>query len=92
MLVNLRYGLCVDISSKGQCSSSPLLSPLFQSQVGHSLMWKIASPLSFKLNCTHNDVTTASFCRGVRNKKAVILLTKMCKNTFIKFNCAKDFI
>ena len=63
-------GLHVQISFKGRCSFSPLPSPLFQSQVGHSLIRQVASPLSPKMNCIHRDVTSVSFCTGLSNKKA----------------------
>ena len=58
------YGLYVHILSKGRCSFSPLPSPLFHSQVGHSLIRQLASLLSQKMNCLHCDVTSVSFCRG----------------------------
>ena len=45
---------------------SPLASPLFQSQVGHSLMWEVGTHLSPKVNCRHYDVTSVSFCMGAK--------------------------
>ena len=53
------------ISSKGRCSFFPLPFPLFQSQVGHSLMRQVAAPLSPKMNCMHCDITPDLHHAGV---------------------------
>ena len=64
------YALRVHILSKGQYSYSPFPSPLFQSQVGHSLIRQLPSPLSPKMNCMHYGVMRQCYCRGLSIKKA----------------------
>ena len=51
---------------QGPMLFSPLPSPLFQSQVGHSLFKQVASPLYLKMNCMNGDVKSDSFCRGAK--------------------------
>ena len=44
----------------------------------HSLIRQVASSLSLKMNCMHDDVTSVSFCRGAKYwKSRVILLTTL---------------
>ena len=57
-------------SHQGIRQYSPLPFPLFQSQVGHSLIRQVASPLSPKLNCMHRDVTRQCIGRWLSIKKA----------------------
>ena len=74
-----KYALRVHISSEGRCSYPPFPSPLFQSQVGHSLIRQVASLLSPKLNCMHYDVTTQCFCRGLSIKKEESYYSKIIR-------------
>ena len=56
----------VNILSEGWCRYSPFPFLLFQSQVGHSLIRKVTTLVSPKLNCKHRDVTRQCIGRGAK--------------------------
>ena len=78
--------LRVHILSEGRCSYSPLPSPLFQSQVGHSLIRRVASLLSPKMNCIHHDNMRQCIGRGgwVLKMQSHTTLTLLLSNTHSK--------